>query len=435
MTSPSSFKTIFSRQPIGDHTNQLDPHLSSVLSPAFNKSRTRSSKPSVKAKGTTGTVTTSRQQQQQQPDRLSKYSPTTVLSADSDVNNKNSNNYNNNCNSQAPRLFSLLAPTLAPNSMSTSPASSSMLLPPTALFPALTTATTTATTPIGPKRHKVGLFSKIKRQKKHLLDDQYSTNAGTTKATTSASTSSTKGSKGAWTGPSSLFGRDSNDSTGINSRAPPLSHPHKHSQTTATITTGTHRKAGAGLQFRRIWKAKDAIDPKAISILPNNSTRNNHSSNSNYRDVLVKAVAKKSNWLSMPSSSPDSALPSVDNHYCQQQIPGQLQCQQHQQHTLLQRQRSRARFTFAVQDVFGIGRMSEMVVALFLAHDCFLCRKPLWLQCAIMLWEGVVVLVVLWAVLRVIGLAEVVVWGADDIVRGSVSLVQAVGHAIRIIFM
>lgn len=90
---------------------------------------------------------------------------------------------------------------------------------------------------------------------------------------------------------------------------------------------------------------------------------------------------------------------------------------------------------FAVQDVFGIGRMSEMVVALFLAHDCFLCRKPLWLQCAIMLWEGVVVLVVLWAVLRVIGLAEVVVWGADDIVRGSVSLVQALGHAIRIIFM
>jgi hypothetical protein len=51
-----------------------------------------------------------------------------------------------------------------------------------------------------------------------------------------------------------------------------------------------------------------------------------------------------------------------------------------------------------------------------------------------MLWEGVVVLMVLWAVLRVIGLAEVIVWGADDIVRGSVSVFQAIGHAIRILF-
>lgn len=72
-----------------------------------------------------------------------------------------------------------------------------------------------------------------------------------------------------------------------------------------------------------------------------------------------------------------------------------------------------------------------MSVALFLAHDAFLSRRPFWLQCAILAWEGIVVLLVLWGVLRVVGLAEVVVWGADDLIRGVVSIFRTLSLALK----
>ncbi|KAF9945570.1 hypothetical protein BGZ72_001208, partial [Mortierella alpina] len=69
----------------------------------------------------------------------------------------------------------------------------------------------------------------------------------------------------------------------------------------------------------------------------------------------------------------------------------------------------------SVSDVFGLGKVMEMILALFHAHGAFLRRQPFWLQCSLMAWEGLVVLLLLWGVLRVVGLAEVIVWGPDDL--------------------
>ncbi|KAG0214306.1 hypothetical protein BGX28_002414 [Mortierella sp. GBA30] len=84
----------------------------------------------------------------------------------------------------------------------------------------------------------------------------------------------------------------------------------------------------------------------------------------------------------------------------------------------------------SVSDVFGLGKVMEMILALFHAHGSFLRRQPFWLQCALLAWEGLVVLLLLWGVLRVVGLAEVIVWGADDLVRGTLSTVQLVGRTM-----
>ena len=85
----------------------------------------------------------------------------------------------------------------------------------------------------------------------------------------------------------------------------------------------------------------------------------------------------------------------------------------------------------SVSDVFGIGKVMEVILALFHAHGAFLRRNPFWLQCVLMAWEGVVVLMLVWGVLRVVGLAEVIVWGADDLIRGTLSTVQMVGRALQ----
>ena len=53
---------------------------------------------------------------------------------------------------------------------------------------------------------------------------------------------------------------------------------------------------------------------------------------------------------------------------------------------------------------------------------------------SLMAWEGLVVLLLLWGVLRVVGLAEVIVWGADDLVRGTLSTIQAVGRTMLTYF-
>ncbi|KAF9143874.1 hypothetical protein BGX30_014462 [Mortierella sp. GBA39] len=85
----------------------------------------------------------------------------------------------------------------------------------------------------------------------------------------------------------------------------------------------------------------------------------------------------------------------------------------------------------SVSDVFGIGKVMEVILALFHAHGAFLRRNPFWLQCVLMAWEGVVVLMLVWGVLRVVGLAEVIVWGADDLIRGTLSTVQMVGRTLQ----
>ncbi|KAF9547736.1 hypothetical protein EC957_007901 [Mortierella hygrophila] len=85
----------------------------------------------------------------------------------------------------------------------------------------------------------------------------------------------------------------------------------------------------------------------------------------------------------------------------------------------------------SVSDVFGIGKVMEVILALFHAHGAFLRRNPFWLQCVLMAWEGIVVLMLVWGVLRVVGLAEVIVWGADDLIRGTLSTVQMVGRTLQ----
>ncbi|KAG9068405.1 hypothetical protein KI688_010673 [Linnemannia hyalina] len=85
----------------------------------------------------------------------------------------------------------------------------------------------------------------------------------------------------------------------------------------------------------------------------------------------------------------------------------------------------------SVSDIFGIGKVMEVILALFHAHGAFLRRNPFWLQCVLMAWEGVVVLMLVWGVLRVVGLAEVIVWGADDLIRGTLSTVQMVGRTLQ----
>ncbi|KAG0284953.1 hypothetical protein BGZ97_008009 [Linnemannia gamsii] len=88
----------------------------------------------------------------------------------------------------------------------------------------------------------------------------------------------------------------------------------------------------------------------------------------------------------------------------------------------------------SVSDVFGLGKVMEVILALFHAHGAFLRRNPFWLQCVLMAWEGIVVLMLVWGVLRVVGLAEVIVWGADDLIRGTLSTVQMVGRTLQSYF-
>ncbi|CAO3572329.1 unnamed protein product [Mortierella alpina] len=88
----------------------------------------------------------------------------------------------------------------------------------------------------------------------------------------------------------------------------------------------------------------------------------------------------------------------------------------------------------SVSDVFGLGKVMEVILALFHAHGAFLRRQPFWMQYSLMAWEGLVVLLLLWGVLRVVGLAEVIVWGADDLVRGTLSTIQVVGRTMLTYF-
>lgn len=84
----------------------------------------------------------------------------------------------------------------------------------------------------------------------------------------------------------------------------------------------------------------------------------------------------------------------------------------------------------SVQDVFGLGKVMEVTLAMFHAHGAFLKRHPFWLQCTLLAWEGLIVLMLVWGLLRVVGLAEVIVWGADDLVRGTLSTIAVIGRRL-----
>ncbi|KAG0038505.1 hypothetical protein BGZ82_011786 [Podila clonocystis] len=85
----------------------------------------------------------------------------------------------------------------------------------------------------------------------------------------------------------------------------------------------------------------------------------------------------------------------------------------------------------SVSDIFGIGKLAEIILALFHAHGGFLKRQPFWLQAVLLAWEATVILMLVWGVLRIVGLAEVVVWGADDLVRGTISTLQMVTRSLQ----
>ncbi|KAG0285116.1 hypothetical protein BGZ98_005648, partial [Dissophora globulifera] len=85
----------------------------------------------------------------------------------------------------------------------------------------------------------------------------------------------------------------------------------------------------------------------------------------------------------------------------------------------------------SVHDVLGLGKVMEITLAMFHAHGAFLRRQPFWLQCVMMGWEALVVLLVVWGLLRIVGLAEVIVWGADDLVRGALATVRVVGTTVQ----
>ncbi|KAF8924624.1 hypothetical protein EDD21DRAFT_391215 [Dissophora ornata] len=85
----------------------------------------------------------------------------------------------------------------------------------------------------------------------------------------------------------------------------------------------------------------------------------------------------------------------------------------------------------SVQDVFGLGKAMEILLAMFHAHGAFLRRQPFWLGCVVMGWEGLMVMLLVWGLLRIVGLAEVIVWGADDLVRGTLLTVNKVGRMVQ----
>lgn len=131
--------------------------------------------------------------------------------------------------------------------------------------------------------------------------------------------------------------------------------------------------------------------------------------------------SKLSQWLVKADDNKEQHLTTTTNNVWRAR-PNKHNLQGEQQH--------QAWFTILVHDILGIGKAMEMALGLFLAHDAFLSRRPFKLQCAILAWEGIVVLTVLWAVMRVIGLAEVMIWGVDDLARGTLGAIQTVGRSL-----
>lgn len=155
-------------------------------------------------------------------------------------------------------------------------------------------------------------------------------------------------------------------------------------------------------------------------------------------DVLVEPKSKdgsNQSWLvkRLDDNKERHLTKATNTHECAAQYHLHQDSQNRQKEQQQPHQAPWFNTTIAIHDIFGIGKATEMALGLFLAHDAFLSRRPFKLQCAILIWEGTVVLAVLWAVLRVVGLAEVVVWGADDLARGTIGAIRTLGQGLILI--
>ncbi|KAF8930484.1 hypothetical protein CPC16_006059 [Podila verticillata] len=149
------------------------------------------------------------------------------------------------------------------------------------------------------------------------------------------------------------------------------------------------------------------------------------------------AVVKASGSVLAPQSEAATTLPGQVPHEC-----GHQGDHVHQQKLTTTTTTSQVTTTttktvalvslnLSVSDIFGIGKLAEIILALFHAHGGFLKRQPFWLQVVLLAWEATVILLLVWGVLRIVGLAEVVVWGADDLVRGTISVLQMATRSLQ----
>ncbi|KAF9931444.1 hypothetical protein BGZ67_005310 [Mortierella alpina] len=290
-------------------------------------------------------------------------------------------------------LFNLILPP----DPTTSHAQSSMLLPPAALFPSLAGS--------GAKSPRLR-DAFVKPHKKQPAPDKKCVSAGTSVATEPVRP------WGAWI-----------PGAAASSTALPMDDPD---------APGQAKPSQARLWARRSEEKEVAKEEKRKAKLLKSAAAAAATSGQNGTDPYSadkQIMLHPSYNLSSQSVAAPSHPSSPRRHECLYACPQQQQQQQQEQ---LQHGRSRVfGVTLAVHDIFGIGKVIEMSLALFLAHDAFLSRRPFWLQCAVLAWEGLVVLLVLWGVLRVVGLAEVVVWGADDLIRGVVSIFRTLSLALK----
>ncbi|KAI8602584.1 hypothetical protein EDD21DRAFT_371454 [Dissophora ornata] len=325
-------------------------------------------------------------------------------------------------------FFSLLptssssSPSTVANTSATS--SSSMLSLPTALFPSPHSSTGSGpASGAGARRSKLkhGLFNKAKRPSKSALSDSEQQQQAAEERNTGWSSRPWAG-WGASLSPSNGFQSDSSNSEETptsKARQGWISIPKASKSDTDVAVVAIEQQEHRENYFKSKKKTKSAPDDGG---------------DKGSGQIMLHPAYNLSSQSVLSSSSPpnDQSLPSAAYQQQYHQCSSQEQiCVHHQQLQQQQQRPSRMGVTLVVHDVFGIGKVTEMSLALFLAHDAFLSRRPFWLQCAILAWEALVVLLVIWGVLRVVGLAEVVIWGADDLVRGTVSMIQALGHAVR----
>ncbi|CAO3570303.1 unnamed protein product [Mortierella alpina] len=296
---------------------------------------------------------------------------------------------------------SILFNLILPPDPATSHAQSSMLLPPAALFPSLAGS--------GAKSPRLrDAFTKTKK-KQPTPDTKLSCiSTGTSIPTEPARP------WGAWI-PGAATSSTSLPMAGLDA-----SGQAKPSQARLWARRSEEKEAA------KEEKRKAKLQKSAVAAAATANGQNGPDPSSAGRQIMLHPSYNLSNQSVAESSHPGSP----HQHECF------YSCQQQQQQRHLQHSRPRVfGVTLAVHDIFGIGKVTEMSLALFLAHDAFLSRRPFWLQCAVLAWEGIVVLLVLWGVLRVVGLAEVVVWGADDLIRGVVSIFRTLSLALKMMIL
>ncbi|KAF9278977.1 hypothetical protein BGZ88_000257 [Linnemannia elongata] len=202
------------------------------------------------------------------------------------------------------------------------------------------------------------------------------------------------------------------------------------SKTTTTVSKTTQV---------RTWISKiggsrsDESNGKQASVVPHSTIATGASNTIVSEDATIQGgmvQQQRQQQLTTSESQQSTSQVQVDQH-------GNVMAVQQRQEIIHQEIHQKTRsvalvsVNVSVSDVFGIGKVMEVILALFHAHGAFLRRNPFWLQCVLMAWEGVVVLMLVWGVLRVVGLAEVIVWGADDLIRGTLSTVQMVGRTLQ----